>query len=236
MGTRFVPISPGSFEMGTPSQESAQNIDEDQHTVRITRAFAMQATDVTQALYAKYTGKHPSKFNGDDLPVERVSYGDAQGFIDQVNARENPGLDCSTWDKAFTTSGCYRLPTEAEWEYAARAGSTTAYFFGKEAAGMGQYAWFAGNSDQQTHAVAKRKPNAWGLYDMYGNVRQWVHDGYEAHLGDATDPEGLSSSESRVFRGGDWNDLAEWMRSAARWHADSNARFPGLGIRLAKTL
>jgi formylglycine-generating enzyme required for sulfatase activity len=183
-------------------------------------------------------GTNPSYFKGDDHPVEQVSYEDAQEFIAKVNAAFNPSLDCSTWEKAYVTSGCFRLPTEAEWEYAARAGTQTAYSFGNDAGDLGKYAWFSGNSGNETHDVATRRPNAWGLYDMSGNVFQWVYDRYDHYHGDETDPhpQGPPSASLRSIRGASWHSDAQSARSAHRLHYDAGLGYGDLGFRLARTL
>ena len=138
-------------------------------------------------------GDNPSRFKGDTMPVEHVSWEDAQKFIERLNAKEGGPK--------------YRLPTEAEWEYAARAGTTTAYSFGANASQLGEYAWFSENSVSTMHPVGQKKPNPWGLYDMHGNVWEWVHDwysgdAYKASTSTAVDPKGPSTGSSRVYRGG----------------------------------
>jgi len=159
----FIKIEPGEFLMGCSDGDNACNADEKpQHRVRITRAFEIGKFEVTQAQWESVMGSNPSVMRGDDRPVESISKREAQEFLDKLNAR-NDGYR-------------YRLPTEAEWEYAARAGSKGP-FTGK----LDDIAWHAGNSEDETHPVGKKKPNAWGLYDMQGNVREWVQDFYSAN-------------------------------------------------------
>jgi formylglycine-generating enzyme required for sulfatase activity len=156
----FVKISPGGFMMGCSNGDIDCNDDErPQHRVQITKAFEIGKFEVTQAQWQAVMGSNPSTTKGDDRPVETVSKTDTQEFLTKLNAR-NDGYR-------------YRLPTEAEWEYAARAGSSESY-----AGRLDEIAWYAGNSEDETHPVGKKKPNAWGLYDMQGNVREWVEDLY----------------------------------------------------------
>jgi formylglycine-generating enzyme required for sulfatase activity len=159
-GMEFVKIAPGEFMMGC-SQEDKECADDEKpaHRVRITKPFEMGKYEVTQAQYQAVAGANPSAIKGDNRPVESVTKTEAQDFLDRLNAR-NDGYK-------------YRLPTEAEWEYAARAGSATPY-----AGKLDDIAWYAGNSGDETHPVGMKKPNAWGLYDMEGNVREWVADSY----------------------------------------------------------
>ncbi len=210
----FVRIPPGSFQMGSPASEDGRDSGETQHRVTITRAFLMQATEVTQGQYRALMGKNPSHFAscGDDCPVEQVSWHDAVTYCNALSHKE--GLpECYDGDrlKGLDCKG-YRLPTEAEWEYAARAGSTGARYGELDAV-----AWYWSNSGKTTHTVGKKNPNAWGLYDMLGNVYEWCHDwksGYPSGL--ATDPTGPRAGSIRVNRGGSWNSPARFVRAAFR--------------------
>jgi formylglycine-generating enzyme required for sulfatase activity len=151
--------------------------------------------------------------------VESVSWDDAVEFCKRLSAKE--GL-------------IYRLPTEAEWEYACRVGSTTRYCFGDDRRQLVEYAWFEGNSGGKTHPVGQKKPNAWGLYDMYGNVWEWCQDWYDAYpSGMVTDPQGPSSGSGRVYRGGSWDYVASLCRSAFRFANESTLRTYDGGFRLA---
>ena len=147
---------------------------------------------MTQGQWQAVMGSNPSQFTGDpNRPVENVSWDDVQEFIRRLNAREG--------------GATYRLPTEAEWEYAARAGTTTRWSFGDDASQLGRYAWHDGNAGGQTHPVGQLQPNPWGLYDMHGNVWEWVQDWYGKYAsGTAVDPAGPSSGSYHVFRGGGW--------------------------------
>jgi formylglycine-generating enzyme required for sulfatase activity len=186
---QFALILAGTFQMGSTNGNSDER---PVHTVNITKAFYMQKTEVTQGQWRAVMGTNPSWFSdcGDTCPVEQVSWNDIQGFLTALNAMD-PGKN-------------YRLPTEAEWEYAARAGTTGDY------GGTGvldQMGWYSDNSGSQTHPVAQKQPNHWGLYDMHGNVWEWVQDWYSAtyySVSPTNDPQGPATGTSRVLRGGSW--------------------------------
>lgn len=216
MGTAFVLIPPGTFMMGDEHGLS-------QHPVTISKPFYMQATEVTQGQWQKVMGINPSSFKncGDDCPVENVSWIDAQDFIRKLNQMEGT-------DK-------YRLPTEAEWEYACRAGSTMKYSFVGSEGELGDYAWYDKNSASRTHPVAKKKPNTWGIHDMYGNVWEWCQDGFDDYpSGKVTDPRGLPAGQHRVMRGGSWLDNAGILRSAFRGQEYPVVRSHDIGFRLVR--
>jgi len=219
LGMKFVFIKPGTFMMGSPSNEKERSNEEKQHQVTLTKGFYMQTTEVTQSQWQAVMGSNPSRFKGDDLPVEQVSWNDIQEFIGKLNRTDSGNR--------------YRLPTEAEWEYAARAGSTTRFSFGDDESRLGEYAWYIGNSVSQTHRVAQKKQNSWGLYDMHGNVWEWVQDWKGDYpSGSVTDPKGLSNGSNRVLRGGSWYNRAGYCRSAHRFRFRPVYRFLNGGFRL----
>ena len=188
----------------------------------------MDRYEMTQANYAKLVPINGSHFKGPDRPVEMISWGDAALYCNMRSREEglDPCYDEETGACNFAANG-YRLPTEAEWEYACRAGTTTDYGFGPDSRQLSQYAWFADNADKQTHPVGQKKPNAWGLYDMYGNVAEWCNDVYEKDYykdGPTSNPRGPEDGPRRVLRGGAWNSRADACRSAAAW---AKPRFPG---------
>jgi len=222
LGMKFVLIPDGSFMMGSPPHEINRADDENLHIVTISKPFYMQSTQVTQGQWEEVMGNNPSFFRncGDNCPVENVSWDDAQEFIRKLNQVKGT-------DK-------YRLPTVAEWEYACRAGSTTRYYFGDDEAELGEYAWYHNNSDGKTHPVGQKKPNAWGLYDMHGNVWEWCQDWYGEYSGSVTDPKGPISGEYRVLRGGSWIHGERGMRSAYRLRLRPDGRFSFIGFRLAR--
>ena len=214
-------VAPGSFTMGSPRSEKgrAKSTDETQHRVTLTKGFWLGKYEVTQAQWKSVMGSNPSGFKGDNLPVENVSWNDCQEFIRKVNAEAKSQF-----------GGEARLPTEAEWEYACRAGSAGAY------AGTGNIntmGWYRGNSGKKTHPAGRMRSNAWGFYDMHGNVWEWCSDWYGAYAGGSvTDPAGGASGVNRVLRGGSWGDGARGCRSADRNWFSPGGRYRYIGFRL----
>ena len=218
-GIEFVWVPPGQFQMGSTSSESER----DQRPVtqvRISRGFWMGKYEVTQAQWEAVMGSNPSRFKdcGGDCPVETVPWYDVQEFIRKLNERVG------------ATGYEYRLPTEAEWEYAARAGTTEERY-----GDLDEIAWYRSNSGFTTHPVGEKAANAWGLHDMLGNVWEWVGDWYGSYPGGSvTDPTGPGSSLWRVRRGGSWSDIARGFRSANRHRITPGYRFHDLGFRLLR--
>ena len=223
IGMEFLRIPAGSFLMGCdPGFEECNDDEAPRCQVTISKPFYLGKTEVTQEQWTAVMENNPIRFKGRTHPVENVSWNDAQEFIRRLNRKEGT-------DK-------YRLPTEAEWEYAARAGTTSAYSFGNDASSLGQYAWYEDNSDKQTHPVGQKQPNAWGLYDMHGNLREWVEDWYDEDYyarSPGTDPKGPSTGSYRVLRGGSWRSLASFLRSASRNYFTPDFRYVSNGFRLA---
>jgi formylglycine-generating enzyme required for sulfatase activity len=241
IGVKLVLIPAGEFLMGSPDSDTDASPDEKpQHQVRITRPFYLGATELTQGQYRGVTGETPSLFKGsDDLPVEQVSWNDAIAFCNKLSERE--GLMPYYQFGAGVQSGGdgYRLPTEAEWEYACRAGTSTRYCFGDDVASLGEYAWFQQDKSSvpRTHPVGQKRPNKFGLYDMHGNLWEWCWDGYDkdyyrqSPVVDAISPLRASG---RVIRGGSWGVFSRRARSATR---DGSAPENGgslLGFRVAR--
>jgi len=212
--------------MGSPENEPGHQSDETQHKVTLTKGFYMQTTEVTQEQWKAVMGNNPSRFSdcGDNCPVENVSWEDAQEFIKKLSRKEGKE---------------YRLPTEAEWEYAARAGTQTAWHWRNQAdcskANYGNV-WSDECKDQnpgKTMKAGSFSANAWGLYDMHGNVWEWCQDWYRDYpAGSVTNPEGSSTGSSRVSRGGGWHDNAVSCRSANRGNSSPGSRCNYLGFRL----
>lgn len=232
IGMTFVYIKPGTFIMGSPFVETDRESDETQHEVTLKKGFYMQSTEVTQGQWRAVMGNNPSYFSncGDDCPVEQVTWNDVQEFIRRLNQKE--GVIS------------YRLPTEAEWEYAARAGSTTAFNTGNclstdQANYDGNFPLSncqQGKSRTTTVRVGAFPPNGWGLYDIHGNVWEWCQDWYDIYPSDKiNDPAGPLSGSFRVLRGGSWRDEASLCRLSYRGYDIPVYKYYTLGFRLAKT-
>ena len=221
IGLQFKLIPAGEFLMGSPGDDAYKSSNEiPQHRVRITKPFYLGIHEVTQGQYEKVMGGNPSGFKGATLPVEQVSWEDATAFCAKLS-----GMD-EDYD--------YRLPTEAEWEYACRAGTTTRFSCGDELDPA--CAWFHANSRRKTHPVGEKLPNPWGLYDMHGNVWEWCSDWYDGdYYGGSppADPTGPSTGSYRVSRGGSWLNGAGYCRSAIRRRFRPGTRGNDLGFRVA---
>lgn len=207
--------APGKFEMGSPPDEAGRFEDEKRHSVSITKGFWLGKYEVTQRQWESVMRSNYSKFKDPDNPMENVSWHDCEMFIRRVNA---------------ALGGVARLPTEAEWEYACRAGSDA------PVSGSGvisDMAWYDLNSNSHTHAVGKNKPNAWGFYDMHGNVLEWCRDWFSVPDGDAVDPKGPPSGSFKILRGGCWFFYDKDCRSAYRLKREPRLRNCIFGLRLA---
>jgi formylglycine-generating enzyme required for sulfatase activity len=223
IGMEFVLIPAGTFQMGSTDRD-AYDDEKPVHQVTISRAFYLGKYEVTQAQWQAVMGSNPSNFKGDpNLPVENVSWDAVQAFIRKLNDREGGTR--------------YRLPSEAQWEYAARAGSMTAYSFGDNASQLGDYAWYHDNAEGKTHPVGQKRPNAWGLYDMHGNVWEWVQDWYGVYAAAAVShPTGPVSGWYRIGRSGGWDLSARGCRSAYRHSLAPVFGYSYLGFRLLRTV
>jgi len=218
-------VPAGSFQMGSPSSESGHSDDEGPvHSVELD-GFWMGKYEVTQEQYEAVMEKNPSNFKGAKNPVEMVSWNDATDFCRKLTDKVG---------RASSPAKSFRLPTEAEWEYACRAGSTTRFCFGDSDSNLGDYAWYTANSGSKTHPVGEKKANEWGLYDMHGNVWEWCGDWYadKYGAGSAKNPQGASSGECRVLRGGSWNGDPHRCRSADRGRSDPTGTNNGSGFRV----
>jgi formylglycine-generating enzyme required for sulfatase activity len=230
IGMKLVLIPAGEFMMGSPETEKVwdfakqKNVRPDgetQHKVRLTKPFYMGATEVTQAQWKAVMGNNPSQFKNDDLPVERVTWNDCQEFLKKLSAKEGKA---------------YRLPTEAEWEYACRAGSAARFNSGDDEKSLDAAGWYNGNSGTKTHPVGQKMANAWGLYDMHGNVWEWCHDWYgEYPDGDQIDPAGPAQGARRMLRGGSWDLNPKFCRSAFRFKRSSVIRLYTIGFRVVES-
>lgn len=227
IGMTFVLIPAGEFDMGSPSNEEGRNDDEGPvHHVKFEKAFYMSQTEVTQGEWGQfmYLGDLTDIPGWGSLPVSKGSWNEVQEFIKILNEKERTQK--------------YRLPSEAEWEYAARAGTTTRYSFGNDESKLGEYAWYIENSGEKAHGVAMKKPNPWGLYDMHGNVYEMVQDIYQNNYngapGDGSSWEKIGSN--RVVRGGSWYGNSLLCRSALRNEAPPDTPYSNIGFRLVRDL
>ncbi len=220
----MVLIPAGEFLMGSPdSDKEAYPFEKPQHRVRITKPFYLGKYLVTQEQWEAVMGNNPSRFKGPKNPVEQVSWEDCQKFLGKLNAKVGSG------------AGKFQLPSEAQWEFACRAGSTTKYYFGDDAARLGDYAWYTANSEDKTHPVGEKKPNASGLYDMHGNVWEWCQDWFEDYKeSPVDDPTGAATGSYRVLRGGGWGDPAGFCRSAYRDRVFPGYGYDYLGLRVSR--
>ena len=221
-GLEMLWVEPGTFTMGSPGSEPDRGSNETQHEVTLTQGYWLGQYEVTQALYEEVMRVNPSQFKGADLPVEKVNWNDAIAFIQKLNQRE---LDAGRLPDGIG----YSLPTEAQWEYACRAGTTTAYSFG--ATITPEQANFKGSGLNKTTDVGSYAANAWGFHDLHGNVWEWTADWYGANsAGTVSDPTGAETGSNRVFRGGGWG---YGMRSASRFGGSPDYRLIYLGFRLS---
>jgi formylglycine-generating enzyme required for sulfatase activity len=241
----LVLIPPGMFDMGSPDGEAGRSGDESPvHRVRIGRAFYVGKYEVTQEQWEKVMGANPSHCKGPKLPVECVSWDDCQEFLKRLNALvPNPvptvvgaGLKPAPTGPRWA----FRLPTEAEWEWACRPGTRTRFSFGDDDARLGEYAWYDANSGNTTHPVGEKQPNAWGLHDCHGNVWEWCADAWGSYSPNpwpgrfrwTRDPQGPATGSARVLRGGGWYGNPDGCRSATRGSGDPTDRFDGIGFRV----
>lgn len=206
-GLKYVWIPPGNFQMGcSPGDTHCDTDEKPVHEVTISKGFWLGQTDVTQAAWKRVMHSDPSYFKGDELPVEQVDWSEATKYCETAGGR---------------------LPTEAEWEYAARAGSTSARY-----GELDSIAWYDGNSFSKTHPVGTKQPNQFGLYDMLGNVWQWVADDYGPYKGDSqTDPLVKLDGSKKVLRGGSWVYIPQFVRASNRVRLGPTYRYVDLGFR-----
>jgi formylglycine-generating enzyme required for sulfatase activity len=233
---QFVYIPEGTYMMGSPPKDLEQSDDETWHRVILTRGFSIQTTEVTQGQWTALMGTRPWAGKsyvreGDDFPAVYISWHACQSFIEKLNSREGKNT--------------YRLPTEAEWEYACRAGTKTRYCFGDNDLQLDDYAWYDGNADmagqEYAHRVGTKKPNPWGLSDMHGNVWEWcldacrwdgrvITDTYRNAVKDPLNRQG----PRRIMRGGCWFSYARGCRSAVRGSDEPDDRGSAVGFRLIR--
>jgi formylglycine-generating enzyme required for sulfatase activity len=230
IGMKLKLLPAGTFTMG----QRGGGTNETPHQVTLTKPFYIGVCEVTNAQWKRVMasvespfwakGSVPGSWQDDDRPVEKVMWDAAVMFCEKLSALP----------EERKAGRVYRLPTEAEWEYACRAGTNTRYSFGDDESKLGEYGWYEGNAGSQTHPVGQKKANAWGLHDMHGNVWEWCSDLYGVYPdGAATDPQGSSKGEERVMRGGCWGNNARYCRSAYRYGYAWQFRHDYLGFRIA---
>lgn len=211
---KMIWVEPGTFIMGSPSDELGRTPErETQHEVKITKGYWLAETELTQTQWEKIMGSNPSLNTGENLPVDQVSFDDIQKFLKKVNTNKNE----------------FRLPTETEWEYACRAGVEKAYSGSRDA-----MVWHSDNSGRQSHPVRLKEPNAWGFYDMQGNILEWCSDWFqENNTTDTLNPKGPETGTHKVQRGGQFTGRTKHTRAADRQRAEPNKRDFYVGFRLA---
>lgn len=216
----MVYVSSGTFTMGGTSEQGSDAYDDEKPTHNVTlSSYYICKYEVTQALWRAVMGSNPSNFKGDNLPVECVSWNDCQTFINRLNSY---------------TGRNFRLPTEAEWEFAARGGNYSRHYKYSGSNYIGDVAWYDDNSGNRTHPVGTKQPNELGLYDMSGNVYEWCNDWYGSYSSySQSDPTGPNSGSNRVLRGGSWCNCARFCRSSLRINNAPGGSSGGLGLRLA---
>ena len=219
LGMRMVRMPAGSFEMGSPPGTPTRQEEEFPHRVTLTRAFRIASTEVTQRQWLALMPSNRSPRQGDDLPVTSVSWKEAQEFCLELSHKEG---------------ATHRLPTEAEWEYACRAGADSPV----GAAELGAVAWYADNSEETIHPAGQKRPNAWGLYDMLGNVAEWTLDAYGPYprVEEDEDPKGPAAGSTRVVRGGAWRSFPPAVRCAARTGTPESYQLPHVGLRVVQEI
>lgn len=221
IGLRMIRVAPGTFLMGSPASEAGRDYDESQHSVTLTKEYWLGRTEVTQAQWERVFRKNNSSYSSSkQLPVDSVSWNDAMAFCKRVTVLERQA-------GRLPDGYEYTLPTEAQWEYACRAGSTGAY-----SGDLNAMAWYYSNSDHTTYPVGQKQMNEWGFYDMHGNVREWCLDWSGTYPGAVSDPPGPASGSYRVHRGGGWSPMMPALRSAARASDRPEHRDSDLGFRL----
>jgi len=237
IGMKLIEIPAGTFTMGSPADERDRQPDEEQVAVTLSEPFWLGMTEVTQRQWQQVMDTEP----WDGMEFVQADKQAAATFVSWDNAREfcQRLTDTDHKNGKLPAGESYRLPTEAEWEYACRAGTTTAYSFGKDEAKLGEYGWFSSNATdagkKYAHAVGSKKPNPWGLHDMHGNVLEWCSDGYDKKLSGGTDPVGPEGGSRCVIRGGSGKGYPDRCRSAIRGNLVPPDRRNDLGFRVARS-
>ena len=218
-----IPI--GEKVLGLPDQSVEMEEYQGLRKVKITKPFYIGTTEITQAAWQKIIPKNPSFIKNPQHPVENITWLEAQSFCKLLNRQKDPAR--------LPKGMIFRLPSESEWEFAARADSSDLFFFGNQESSITKFAWIYLNSKNQSHPVASLQPNPYGLYDIYGNVREWCQDGYAVAKWNLTNPLIAPAKEEKVHRGGSWDSCEECCKSGTRSSAPQNAKSKDLGFRVA---
>lgn len=225
-GYKFLRVNPGNFTMGAPNMPPRAEPYEGLREVKMDKTFYLGETEVTQTLWEKYMKINPSRFQSPSLPVEGVTWKDAMEFCAKLNNIKDT--------LRIPERMIFRLPSEAEWEYAARAGSKTTFFFGEDSKPLTNFAWISENSEGSTKPVGLLQPNKWGFLDIYGNVREWCLDGYEPRPSKKLiDPLTGWRNMDKVNRGGSWDSCDACCETAKRMNYGENYQSSDIGFRLA---
>ena len=224
-GLKMIRVNPGSFTIGTAGMPPRAEPYEGLRKVTISKAFYLAETETTQAMWNRHMKINPSRFTSPSLPIEGITWQEAMEFCEKLNQIENIPL--------IPDGMVFRLPSEAEWEYAARAGSTTTFFFGDNSDFLTKYAWISDNAEGSTKSIGLLEPNKWGFLDIYGNVREWCLDGYGARpSGKLVDPMLGWKNMDKVNRGGSWDSCGACCETAKRMNYGENYQSSDIGFRL----
>jgi len=225
-GMEMIKVNTGTFLMGTPGMPPKSEPYEGLRTVEMNKVFYLGKTEVTQALWSKHMKVNPSRFQSPSLPVEGITWQEAMDFCGKLNAGKEK--------LELPEEMIFRLPSEAEWEYAARSGSKTTFFFGESSKQLTKYAWISDNSEGSTKPIGILSPNQWGFLDIYGNVREWCLDGYGPRpSGKLTNPLLAWQNMDKVNRGGSWDSCDACCQTAKRMNYGQNYQSSDIGFRLA---
>ena len=225
-GLKMIRVNPGTFTMGTPNLPPQAEPYEGLRSVSMTKIFYLGETEIPQAVWERHMDINPSRFKSPSLPVEGITWEEAMKFCQKLNKK--------TANTKLPEGMVFRLPSEAEWEYAARAGSETTFFFGENTENLSKYAWISENAEGSTKSIGLLSPNKWGFLDIYGNVREWCLDGYGPRSsGRLKDPMLSFNILDKVSRGGSWDSCEACCKTAKRMNYGENYQSSDIGFRLA---
>lgn len=227
LGIELIRVGPGTFAMGMSELDERVEPYEGVRSVDISQAYYLGVHEITQSVWEKVMGSNPSNFKGKVLPVENVTWKESMAFCEALNKKIKSS-------KTLPKGMRFRLPSEAEWEFAARAGTKSVYFFGDNSSSIADYAWISDNSRDGTRPVKKKKPNPWGFFDIYGNVREWCLDGYEVRpRTKLTDPLLGWKNMDKVNRGGSWDSCEDCCKTGRRSNFGKDYKSNDVGFRVA---